>query len=457
MMKRVNRKIREMTPKEYYKPDLLEKLKYYESYLKKNPLPLPNSEHVEWLDDEIGMFCHFSINTFYNKEWSDGTLPIKNFNPIHLDCEQWVKTAQNLGAKYMIVTAKHHDGFCTWPTKTTEYSIKNTPFQDGRGDIVRDFVAACKKHDMKIGFYLSPWDRHQERFGCYRNEEAYDEFYCQQLTELLTWYDADVTYIWLDGAGSEGHQYNWKKIVGVIKKYHPKALIFGMGDPTTRWVGNEFGYSPYPMWYVLNSPGGFDDMAKIEIEGVGLYLRDSNGFGNRFIPPECDVPIRRFHWFYHTNDRLLLKSLKQLILLYDKSVGRGTNLLLNLAPNREGLIDPPDAKRAKELGDLIRKRYSTPIKEITGTEGIVELELEMDSPTKINCVMIQEDIQLGQRIREYELQVWDENAWKTIKKGISIGHKKIDHIKSVKITKLRLRITRSLQPPNIKSLAVFSI
>jgi alpha-L-fucosidase len=310
---------------------------------------------------------------------------------------------------------------------------------------------------MKIGIYLSPWDRNQEQFGCYSDEKAYDEFYCQQLTELLTWYDAEYFEIWFDGAGSEGHTYNWEKIVGVIKRYQPKALIFGMGAPTIRWVGNESGFAPYPTWYVLNSPGGFSEMEKIEIEGVGLYLRESHGFGNVFIPPECDVPIRKWCWFYHTNNRILLKSLKHLIGLYDKSVGRGCNLLLNLAPNRDGLIEEPDAKRARQLGALIKKRYQSPIKEISGKEGEYTVDLVLSSPRKINCVITQENMADGQRVREYCIQIWDKVGWETVYSGISIGHKKIDHIKPVLIQKIRLKISNALLPPRIKRFAVYLI
>ncbi len=435
--------------------------KNYRIYLESYPLPLPTSQQIEWLETEIGMFCHFSINTYYNKEWSDGTLDISKFNPEKLDCEQWIKVAKDLGAGYLIITAKHHDGFCTWPTTTTEYCIRNTPFRNGKGDVVKEFIEACKKYNMKIGLYLSPWDRNQEKYGCYKDEKVYDEFYCQQLTELLTWYDTDIFEIWFDGAGSEGHIYDWGKIVGVIKEHHPNALIFGMGDPTIRWVGNEFGFAPYPSWYVLNSLGGFDEMEKIEMKGVGLYLRESYGFGNYFIPPECDVPIRRFHWFYHTNDRLLLKPLKQLIKLYDRSVGRGCNLLLNLAPNRDGLIDPPDAKRAKQLGDLIRARYSAPIAEVHGPRSLNEdgtiFELQFDNVAEINCVVIQEDIQHGQRIREYALDTWDGKKWNIVHEGLSIGHKKIDHIQPSECQKIRIRIINALDLPKIKRLAVYYI
>ncbi|MHA1112363.1 MAG: alpha-L-fucosidase [Promethearchaeota archaeon] len=456
-MSKLNRRKSELTPNDYYSDEIRRLEIAYRTYLDTHSLPVPSSQQIEWLETEIGMFCHFSINTFYNKEWSDGTLDISKFNPKMLDCEQWVRVAKELGAGYMIVTAKHHDGFCNWPTNTTEYCVRNTPYKNGKGDVVREFIEACKKYDMKIGIYLSPWDRNQERFGCYKDEKAYDEYYCKQLTELLTRYDTDFFEIWFDGAGSEGHTYNWDKIVGVIKQHQPQALIFGMGDPTIRWVGNEYGYAPYPSWYVLNSPGGFAEMEKIEITGVGLYLRDSYGLGNRFIPPECDVPIRRFHWFYHTNDRLLLKPLKLLIDLYDKSVGRGCNLLLNLAPNRDGLIEKSDAKRAKQLGALIRERYSTPIKEINGKKGVSSLEIVLDSPTEINCIISQEELSTGQRIREYHLQVWSENQWNIVYEGSTIGHKKIDHIKSVKTSKIRLTVINSLLPPTIKHLAVFNI
>ncbi len=436
-----------------------QKERKYKEYLKNNPLPLPSKEQVDWLDAEIGMFCHFGINTFYNKEWSDGSLDPIKFNPTKLDCNNWVKVAKDMGAKYMILTAKHHDGFCLWPTKTTDYSVKSTPYKEGKGDIVKEFIDACKKEEMPVGLYLSPWDRHEP---CYANKEEYDKFYLAQLTEILTSYDVDMFEIWFDGAGSEGREYDWDSIMAVCNKHHPKAMIFSMGKPTIRWVGNELGYAPDPNWCVLKMGKDFTEMEKTEIKGVGLLLESCDGLGNYWLPAECDVPIRkRFFirlWFYHPHSRLFLRSYRHLIRLYEKSVGRGANLLLNLAPNRDGLIDRLDAKRARQLGAEIKRRYNkNNIVAKTQGEGEI-LTISLEQKQKINCVVLQEEISEGQRVREYEVEyLGQEGKWEILSKGTSIGHKKIDRFKSKKVKQVRINITNSLAPPILKNFSLLFI
>jgi alpha-L-fucosidase len=434
----------------------------YREWLKSHDLPLPSNMQIEWLNDEIGMFCHFGINTFNNKEWSDGTLPASSFNPKNLDCEQWVMAAKGLGAKYMVITAKHHDGFCLWQTETTEYSVRCSPWKDGKGDVITEFVNACRKHNMKFGFYLSPWDRNQQKFGCYLDEEAYDEFYGKQLTELLKDHaeQDEVFELWFDGAGSAGHKYNWEKIIGVCKKYQPNALIFNMGAPTIRWVGNEDGLASEANWNVMQVGDNLLDLNVADIDNIGMKLEECYGLGNVWMPPECDTTIRKTkagakHWFYHTDDEKNLLPLKRLVEIYEKSVGRGANLLLNLSPDREGLIPQCDVDRSKELGDLVKKRYSSPIKTIRGTGKIIEMDT--DSSIMFNCAMYQEDISKGQRVREYTLEYLAGSEWKELHSAYSIGHKKIDNFKPIKTSKLRLNITNTLDEPIIQTFSIFKI
>lgn len=425
--------------------DLNSKEKEYREWLKTHSLPLPSEEQAQWLEMEIGMFSHFGLNTYYNKEWSDGSLDPIKFNPKKLDCNQWVQVAKDLGAKYHIMTAKHHDGFCLWPTETTEYSVKNSPYKNGNGDIIYEFLEACKKGGIRAGLYLSPWDRHEK---CYSDKKAYDEFYLRQLKELLTWYEWDPVELWFDGAGSQGREYDWVSIMKLIKEHAPHAIIFNMGTPSIRWCGNESGYAPYPHWYVVSKENATDF-------SNGKIITD--GFGDYFLPAECDTPIRKALWFYHPYSRIMLRSKKKLIDIYEKSVGRGANLLLNIAPNREGLFEPSDIKRALWLGQEIKKRYGNPIKSTSGTGESFEIELE--SEQLITASIIQEDIRQGQRVRSYIIEALpggNDGNYKEVIVGSSIGHKKIDRFKPIRAKKIRLRITNLLFTPIIKNFSIFT-
>ncbi len=389
---------------------------------------------------EFGVFCHFGINTFNNLEWSDGTKNPSSFNPTRLDCEQWVRVAKEAGAKYMVLTCKHHDGFCLWQTDTTDYSVKASPFKDGKGDVVAEFVAACRKHGMKFGFYLSPWDRHEPR---YKDKVAYDQFYVAQLTELVTRYAKkdEIFELWFDGAGSTGREYDWDLFMGVIQQYQSRAIRFNMCNPTIRWVGNEGGYAPYPNW--------------------NLITHDNQQV---WMSAECDVPIRLRHWFHHTGlwgiiYRLSLMSTKKLVTLYERSVGHGANLLLNIAPTREGLFSKTDVKRVLSLGREIRRRYGTPLAGTAGTGR--EIVLILPEPALVNATITQEDILEGERVKAYHIEGKIGNQWKTLQTQeptISIGHKKIDKLtRPIQVSALKLVILESVGDPLIQSFKAFKI
>ncbi|MBU6399338.1 MAG: alpha-L-fucosidase [Verrucomicrobia bacterium] len=403
-------------------------------------LVVPTRDQVAWEDLEVGMFCHFGLNTFHNLEWSDGRLDPRSFNPTHLDADQWVRVALSLGAKYLMFTAKHHDGFCLWPTATTDYSVRNSPYQNGHGDVVGEVVAACRRHHLKVGLYLSPWDRHEAR---YKDKAAYDRFYARQLTELLTRY-GKLVEIWFDGAGSEGRQYDWPTIIGAVKEYQPHAMIFNMGAPTIRWAGNEAGFAPDPNWDVVPA-----DQTLQFAFGRG----HTTGTGTVWLPAECDVPIRG-GWFYHTDNEASLKSLDRLLDIYDKSVGRGANLLLNIAPDRDGLIPAADATRAREFGEAIGLRYGQPVCSAAGRG--VALELRLRPPRAVEAAIIQEDLRRGQRVQAYEVNAWVKGGWVTVAHGTSIGHKKIDRFGPVQTDRLRLRLTETLAQPVIRRFAAFA-
>ncbi len=405
------------------------------SYLAK-----PTKQQLAWHDLEMGMFCHFGINTFHDQEWGDGTDPAESFNPSQLDARQWVKLAKDAGFRYFILTAKHHDGFCLWPTKTTDYSVKSSPWKDGKGDVVRECAEACREFDMPFGLYLSPWDRHEP---CYADKAAYDDFYCRQLTELLTGY-GPLVEIWFDGAGSEGRVYDWPRIMSIVRQYQPDAMVFNMGAPTIRWVGNEDGVAPYPCWNTA-------EQARLSMftNEMAQWLPETPDW----VPAECDVPIRRKHWFWHPNDEQSLLSLEELLDIYYRSVGHGCNLLLNVAPDNRGLIPEADFLRVMEFGNELRRRFAAPIAETSG-EGD-EIVLELPDERAVNHVVTMEQISLGERVLEYVLEAESRGRWIELARGTAIGHKKIDTFPAVKASRIRLTITRSVEKPVIRHLAVF--
>jgi len=403
-------------------------------------LPTPTKQQQAWQDLEMGMFCHFGMNTFCDQEWGEGNDSPQLFNPAELDARQWVRTAKEAGFCYFVLTAKHHDGFCLWPTATTDYSVASSPWKDGKGDVVRECADACREEGIGFGLYLSPWDRHEP---CYADPEAYDDFYARQLEELLTGY-GELVEIWFDGAGSEGREYDWNRIMSLIKQYQPDAMVFNMGAPTIRWVGNEDGLAPYPCWNTAESAR------------VSMFSKASLKWlpgTPRWVPAECDVPIRKDRWFWHPNEEHLLLSLEQLMDIYYRSVGHGATLLLNLAPDNRGLLSQADVDRAIAFGNEVRRRFERAIAETSGEGHIIELDLSED--TIVDHIILMEDIAFGERVREYTLEVQSNGDWIEIVRGSAIGHKKIDRFAPITATKVRLKVTEAVENPMIRLLAVF--
>jgi len=296
----------------------------------------PSPQQVAWQDLEIGAIIHFGPNTFMNQEWGDGTADPSVFNPADVDPEQWMRAAQSAGIKYVVFVAKHHDGFCLWPTAKTNYSIKSSPWKAGQGDLVRDVAVAARKYGLKFGVYLSPWDRHEPT---YKNNAAYDNYYLAQLNELVTSY-GELVEFWLDGAGSAGHVYDFDHYVDNLRVYQPNAMIFAdaallkYGD--IRWVGNEDGNASEDNWNVLDLRG---------------YLR--------YRPAEADTPLHKEHWFWHPNDETSLKSVSELMDTYDRAVGRGAQLMIGLAPDNRGLLPDADVNRLKRVWGVTRLNLRT--------------------------------------------------------------------------------------------------
>lgn len=401
----------------------------------------PTKHQLRWQELEMGMFCHFGMNTFHNKEWGEGTDAPDTFNPSSLDCNQWAKTAKRAGFKYLILTAKHHDGFCLWPTKTTDYCVKSSPWKSGKGDVVRECADACRQEGILFGIYLSPWDRHE---SCYKDKEAYDDFYQEQLLELLTGY-GPLVEVWFDGAGSEGREYDWRRISDLVAKYQPQAMIFNMGRPTIRWVGNEDGLAPDPCWNTAS-----EAKTSMFTNDMLTWLPDTP----KWVPAECDVPIRKLHWFWHPQDEESLLSLDELLNIYYRSIGRGTNLLLNISPDTRGLLPEADIERVTEFADEIKRRFKYPIKEISGKTEC--LELVLSSFTKIDHVILMEEISEGELVREYMIEAEQDGKWVELIQGIAIGHKKIHSFRSILTDKIRLTILKSEGIPLIKRFSVYS-
>jgi alpha-L-fucosidase len=417
----------------------------------------PSPQQTEWQDLEIGVLIHFGLNTFNDKEWGDGTVDPKVFNPSQLDPEQWVLAARSAGARYLILVAKHHDGFCLFPSRRTKYSVESSPWKNGQGDLVKDVAEACRKHGLKFGVYLSPWDRHEPT---YKVSTAYDRYYNTQLEELITRY-GEIAELWLDGAGSEGHVYNFENYIRTLRTYQSNTLIFAdvgflaWGD--IRWVGNEDGVAPEENWNVVDRLG---------------YLR--------WRPAECDTPLREQHWFWHPRDEKSLKPLSKLLDIYHQSVGRGAQLVLGLAPDDRGLIPESDASRLREFGETLRKLYSNnlarkgtfsasagddPSRAFDGdpdtfwsapanTHSAV-LEVSFAKPVSFDRTVVMEWLNAGQRIQKYDLQAWDGKEWRTLFAGTSIGHKKIDVFPRTTAARVRLHILMASDSPHVREFQIF--
>ena len=413
---------------------------------------VPTPQQYAWQQMELTAFLHFGINTFTGREWGDGKEDPALFNPSELDAEQWVRTLKEAGFKMVLLTAKHHDGFCLWPTATTKHSVASSPWKNGQGDVVKELRAACDKYDMKFGVYLSPWDRNAE---CYGDSPRYNDFFIRQLTELLTNY-GEVHEVWFDGANGEGPNgkkqvYDWDAFYQTIQRLQPKAVMAIMGDDV-RWVGNEKGVGRETEWSATVLTPGIYARSQENNKRLGVFSK-AEDLGSRKIlekatelfwyPSEVDVSIRP-GWFYHAEEDGKVKSLKHLSDIYFQSVGYNSVLLLNIPPDRRGLIHEADIKRLKEFADYRqqtfadnrvkngRKYWST----TSGGEAVYALK----SKSEINLVMLQEDITKGQRVEAFTVEALMDNGWKEVGKGTTIGYKRMLRFPAVNANKLRVRI-----------------
>lgn len=453
-------------------------------------MPVPSAAQLEWHEMEVNAFIHFTINTFTDKEWGYGDESPKLFNPSQLNVEQWLTTLKSAGFKGVILTTKHHDGFCLWPSQFTEHSIKNSPYQEGKGDIVKEVSEACKTHGLKFGVYMSPWDRNRADYGT----PAYVDYYRSQLNELFTAY-GPVFEMWFDGAnGGDGYYgganekrkidgssyYDWPTTLQRVREMEPDVIFFSDAGPGVRWVGNEKGIAGETNWNSITPDTLFAGKA-----GIEKLLETGHENGTQWIPAEVDVSIRP-GWFYHAKEDSLVKSAEKLFDLYLSSVGRGSTLLLNIPPDKRGLFHETDVKALLDWRALIDREFKTDlakgaIVEASSyrgenvafapsniTDGNKEtywatdddvttgsLEVKLHSVEPVKYVVLQEYIKLGQRVKAFKVEVWKDNAWVTVADATTIGYKRILKLDPVDTDKIRINITSAKACPVISSIQVY--
>ncbi|MBS1490164.1 MAG: alpha-L-fucosidase [Bacteroidetes bacterium] len=452
--------------------------------------PVPTPTQLAWHDMELNAFVHFGINTFTDKEWGYGDENENFFNPTQCSPSQWVSVLKEAGFKGLILTCKHHDGFCLWPSKFTEHSIKNAPWKNGKGDLVREVAEACKQEGLKFGIYLSPWDRHHKDYG----SPAYIEYYRHQLNELFTLYP-DVFEMWFDGAnGGDGfyggqretrkingrQYYDWPTTLSQVRQIDTSVLFFSDAGPDIRWAGNEKGNVSKTYWNTITPDTLYAGKA-----GIENLLNTGTENGTSWIPAECDVSIRP-GWFYHAKEDSLVKTPEQLFDIYLKSVGRGSLLLLNIPPDKRGWFHENDIKSLRGFRKLFNEEFKKDLAQnaivktdtyrghddrfapgaltdgndetywatdddhLTGT-----IEINLAKKEKIKYVVLQEYIKLGQRIKHFSVEVWKNNKWEQVARETTIGRKRILKIVPVETNKIRVNILSAKTCPVISNIEIY--
>jgi len=451
--------------------------------------PVPSARQLAWHHRELYGFLHFTVNTFTDQEWGYGDESPAVFDPTDFDADQIVSVARAGGLEGLILTAKHHDGFCLWPSKLTTHSVKSSPWRGGGGDVVREIAEACRRHGLAFGVYLSPWDRHHPEYG----RPAYLEYYRGQLRELLTAY-GPLFEVWFDGAnGGDGYYggarerrtidrrtyYGWPVTWKIVRDLQPGAVMFSDGGPDVRWVGNEKGIAGDPSWATLNR----DDFAPGEADEARLNRGDRPG--THWLPAECDVSIRP-GWFYHPSEDLKVKSPVELLDLFFQSVGRGASLLLNVPPDRRGRIHEADERSLRGFHRLLDATFGVDLargarasaSNVRGRDerfaaanvvdgrrdtywstddGVTtpELVLDLGREATFDVVSLREHLPLGQRVEAWALDGWKDGAWREIGNGAAIGNRRLWRGDDVTTTRVRLRITKAPVCPAISEIGLF--
>ena len=451
--------------------------------------PVPSKSQIAWHQMEFYAFIHFNMNTFTNMEWGYGDESPDLFNPEELDCRQWARICKEAGMKGIILTAKHHDGFCLWPSQYTEHSVKNSPWRDGNGDVVKELSEACKEYGLKMGLYLSPWDRNHSDYG----SPEYITYYRNQLRELLTNY-GEIFEFWIDGAnGGTGYYggadedrkvnrktyYDWPNTFKIVRELQPDAVIFSDAGPDIRWVGNEQGWANETNWCLLRRDEAWPGWPRYK------ELRSGHEDGTHWVPAEVDVSIRP-GWYYHPSQDNQVKTLKQLVDIYYHSVGRNANLLLNFPVDDKGLIHEKDVEQVSKLAEALKTDFAIELasgKNVTATntrgnssqyrasnvnDGNGEtywatennitnasVVIDLEEPVEFNRFVIQEYIPLGQRVKGFTVEAMVEDNWNLLASETTIGYKRILRLPTVKTSRIRLTIIRSKASPLISNVELY--
>lgn len=444
--------------------------------------PVPTRVQLQWHDMEYYLFMHFGPNTFTDLEWGHGNEKEEVFNPTRLDCEQWCRVAKAAGAKGIIITAKHHDGFCLWPSKFSAHTVRESKWKNGKGDVLKELSEACRKYGLKFGVYLSPWDRNHPDYGT----EKYNDVFVNMMKEIFSSY-GPVWELWWDGANGEGPNgkkqlYDWKRFEKTVRELSPNTVVFSDIGPDVRWCGNEDGIAGTTNWNMLDT-AGFTRGAGAPAQAV---LNSGNETGKNWVPAECDVSIRP-GWFYHKAEDAKVKSPEQLFQLYLKSVGRGANLLLNVPPDTRGLITPYDSAALVDFGKLRLKNFDRNLFKKAGSyhlfHGIIKkapalcdgnknttdlmtetvlqsagVELPKGKNQKVNCVILNESLRHGQHCSAFKLLLFNDKD-ELVKEiyGTTIGRKRVLTFPAVDINTIELTIEKQNGTTEISEIEAFLI
>ncbi len=421
------------------------------------PTAIPTQAQLDFADLEMGLFLHFGIRSFHegHRDWDGKPMDVANFNPAQLDCNQWMRTAKQAGFGYAVMTAKHHDGFANWPSKFTDFSVTATPWKDGKGDVVRDFVDACRANDVQPGIYYSPaqWGGSAGSDAFHTDSQAYDDYFINQITELLDGTYGEINYLWFDGCGSEDHEYDWTRIVAEIRRMQPKVMIFNMAAPDYRWVGNESGLAPRPLWNTVRR-------VPFSVKAEGHEeMPDGEP---RWLPAECDFMMRDANWFFEEADTHTVKSLAELMGIYYYSVGRGANMLLNIGPDRRGLLPDEDAARLLEFGSEIKRRFSSPVATFDQfTVGGGVWTFTPDQPMLIDHAILMEDLAEGEHVCVFDVTIKPYQAGVTkelvVYEGRNVGHKAICRFPLVRTAEVKIRLQETTGQARLRDITLHQV
>jgi alpha-L-fucosidase len=426
------------------------------SQTKSSNSAVPTKQQLAWHEMEFYLFAHFGPNTFTDKEWGEGTEPEDIFNPINLDCRQWCRIAKAAGAKGIIITAKHHDGFCLWPSKYSTHTVRESKWKDGKGDVLKELSRACKEYGLKFGVYISPWDRNHPKYGT----PGYNDVFVNMMKEIFTNY-GPIWELWWDGANGEGPNgkkqvYDWDRFKKTVRHLSPNTVIFSDVGPDIRWCGNEKGIAGQTNWNLLDTVGFTPGAGAPPVD----TLNHGNVNGKVWIPAECDVSIRP-GWFYHKEEDDKVKTPEELFQLYLKSVGRGANLLLNVPPDRTGMINKKDSIALVEFKKLRDESFKRDLLKnekffISAGDSVQSvLQMHFNEAKKINCIVLREEIKKGQSVEKFSVRIGDNNRIES--RTTTIGRKRIITFPQVSTDHLYIYFSNSKRKVMIAGISAYLI